>query len=153
MANLNYITQAQQAAEPWVARLIQKSHDALEILPGYESIRHTPGAIMAEGLIGGYLLTWSLQGISKKFMPEKFDKYALPVLERLCQIGIPVGTAAWGVIDPESANKWFETYPIHNLGLFMAYTAGLIRAQQDLSKREVKPLDDFVKAQWNKLKK
>jgi hypothetical protein len=34
----------------------------------------------------------------------------------------------------------------------MAYVAGSARVQQDMSKREIKPLDDFVKKQWTRLK-
>jgi hypothetical protein len=150
MTNLQYLIQTAEAPDRGIAKLTQGAHDLLaKIMPEwYEGVRHTPGGIMLEGFVGGYLATWALQGISKHVMPEKFDKYALPFLERLCQIGIPMGAIVWGITDPEGAKQWYYNYPLDTMGLVMAYIAGSARAQQDLSKREIKPLDDFVKKQW-----
>ena len=101
-----------------------------------ERIHNLPVEVTLEGYIGAYLLTkclqWSSKNIANRLIPGFDDK--LPIIERICEFGIPTAFLTYSLVDPQGARDLIYHKPMDNLGLFMAYLGGVTAAEQDLNK-------------------
>ena len=65
---------------------------------------------------------------------EKFPSFhnnVLPTLQKACIYGIPVGLAIYWTLKPKNLKKLRD-----NMGIILAYFAGVIAAKQDFKERE-----------------
>lgn len=145
MTDITNIIQAKEAIpDRGLYKITQRGYDFVHnILP--EKLHNLPAEVMIEGFAGAYLLTRGLQWTSEnvvdkyvwEYMPDyvkehfpSFHNNILPKLERACEIGIPLSLAAYLAYKPKNLKKWRD-----NLGMILAFTAGVIAAEQDLRKR------------------
>ncbi len=103
-----------------------------------EIIQNIPAEVMIYAITGAYGVTRGLQYTSKnvvdKIIPGFHDK-ALPVLERICEFGIPAVVLVYALYDQEGFTYWAYSKQLDNLGILFAYLGGVIAAEQDLQGR------------------
>lgn len=98
------------------------------------------------GTAGSYAATKALQWISKNIMDgiiPDFDAKLLPILERVCQIGIVAIPTLYAIIDPEGARTILMQHPTYTVGMAGTAMGGIIGAQQDINKKPKKQKSTF----------
>ena len=102
------------------------------------------GAIGSYGVIKS--LQWTSKNVVDKVIPG-FDEHALPLLEKICMIGITIAPIVYGIVDPETARNIMVQHPTYTTGMFGAYAGCMTAAAQDLHNRKVEytKLEDVIK--------
>ena len=127
-----------------IYKITQGAHDFVHNRLPKRLQNYVTVEVMIEAFVGGYLTTRALQWTSEnvvdkyvwEYMPDyikehfpSFHNNILPKLERACEIGIPLTLVAYLAYKPKNLKKWRD-----NLGMILAFTAGVIAAEQDLRK-------------------
>lgn len=123
--------------------LTQWLFDKTEVaIHDYYGLPHNlPLEVVVEGFVGAYLLTRGLQ-IASKYVVSKvipyFDELGLPILEKICQFGIPIALISYAATHPEVLTSNI----MDNLGIGAAFSGGFLAAKQDLDKRKEIALEE-----------
>ena len=138
MQDISDIIKNEYIPDEGIYKITQHLFDLVHnIIP--DSIQNIPAEVMIYGFAGSYGLTKGLQYISKnivdKIMPCFHDKM-LPILERICEFGIPGYLFMYALSDPEEFTFLAYNKPLDNLGILMAYLGGVVAAEQDLYRRK-----------------
>lgn len=88
-------------------------------------MEHTPkslqersiGSAFVLGYFGNYLLIDSVQIFSKIFMPQEFDQYLLPVLEKICVAATIISPLVYSFIKPKEIEKTIKEHPTYSSGM------------------------------------
>jgi len=115
-------------------------HKVMDDMPQAVQDRDIASAFIL-GAAGSYAFTKTLQWISRNIMDgmiPDFDEKLLPILERVCQVGVIAIPTLYAIIDPEGARTILMQHPTYSAGMTGAITGGIICAQQDINKKPKK---------------
>lgn len=103
------------------------------------------GSAGAYGVVKG--LQWTSKHVMNRIIPD-FDEKCLPLLEKVCIVGMAAAPVVYAIFDPEGAREIMTQHPTYTSGMAGVYAGSITGAAQDLHRRsKERSLEEHVKTE------
>lgn len=121
-------------------------HGVMDNMPQVLQDRDMASAFVL-GSVGIYSVVRGLQWTSRKMMNRlipNFDEKWLPILEKVCIVGMVAAPVLYSLVDPEGAKEIMTQHPTYTSGMVGVCVGSITGATQDLHNRSKQNLGDLV---------
>lgn len=123
-------------------------HSVMDHMPVVFQKRDIAGPFILGGL-GAYGIVRALQLTSERMVNKAFpgfDELVLPLLERICQIGVISLPFVYALFDPEGAKAIITQHPSYTSGMAGTALGAIMAAERDINKKtKPKTLEEEIK--------